>query len=116
MSNIFLVHDGRLLTPFAHGEEVAGALRAAVLPGITRAAVIEIAESRSLSVQRRTLDVNDLLEADEIFLTNSSWHLLPVTRVEKKTIGDGKPGPVSRDLRETLLDLIDDETREGASG
>ncbi len=116
VSNIFLVHDGRLLTPFAHGEEVAGALRAAVLPGITRAAVIEIAESRSLSVQRRTLDVNDLLEADEIFLTNSSWHLLPVTRVEKKTIGDGKPGPVSRDLRETLLDLIDDETREGASG
>ena len=114
VSNIFLVRDGRLLTPFAHGEEVSGALRAPVLPGITRAAVIEIADAKDVSVRRRVLDVNDLLEADEVFLTNSSWHLLPVTQIEKKTIGDGKPGPISLALREALLELIESETREGA--
>ena len=116
VSNVFLVRGGTLLTPFARGEEMQGALRAAVLPGITRAAVIEIAEAMSLPVQRRMLDVNDLLDADEIFLTNSSWHLLPVTRVEKKTIADGKPGPISRRLRAALLELIERETANAAGG
>ena len=111
VSNVFLARDGKLQTPIAHGEEIAGALRSPVLPGITRAALIDIAESMNIGVERRTLDINQLLEADEIFLTNSSWHLLPVTRVEKKTVGDGKPGEMCRRLRSALLELIEQETR-----
>jgi branched-subunit amino acid aminotransferase/4-amino-4-deoxychorismate lyase len=110
VSNIFLVKDNELLTPFARGEEVPAALPAPVLPGVTREAVIELAQAASLPLQRRMLSVNDLLEADEVFLTNSSWLILPVTKVEKKPIGEGKVGPVTQRLRESLLDLIARET------
>lgn len=112
ISNVFLVKDGQLLTPFARGEEVEGALPAPVLPGITRAAVIDLAEQESIPVIRRMLTVEDLLGADEVFLTNSGWHVLPVTKVEKATIGDGKVGPMTGLLRKALLDAVEQETGE----
>ena len=114
VSNLFLVKDSQLFTPFARGEEVDGALPAPVLRGITREAVIEIAESLHLPIQRRMLGVSDLLEADEVFLTNSSWHLLPVSHVEKQPIGTGRAGPISTRLRQALLELIQTETRGSA--
>lgn len=110
VSNLFLVKDDVLLTPIARGEEVQGALPAPVLPGITRHAIIELAEQQDIPVERRMLDVNDLLEADEVFLTNSSWHVLPVTKVEKKSIADGNVGSITTRLRESLLALIETET------
>lgn len=110
VSNLFLVKDETLLTPFARGEEVPEALPAPVLPGITRAAVIEVAHALDLPVQRKMLSVNDLLEADEVFLTNSSWLVLPVSHVEKKQIGEGGTGPVTRRLRQAVLELIVKET------
>jgi len=120
VSNLFLVKAGNLFTPIARGEEEPGppvALRAPVLPGVTRATVIQLAQSLTISIERRMLSIEDLLEADEVFLTNSSWHLLPVTRVEKKTIGSGEVGAVTQKLRTALLDLIAQETSEsGESG
>ncbi|MFA9477075.1 aminotransferase class IV [Phycisphaerales bacterium AB-hyl4] len=110
VSNIFLVKNDALLTPFARGEEAKGALPAPVLPGITRAAVLELAEEMNIPAHKQMLSVNDLLEADEVFLTNSSWHVLPVTQVEKKTVSDGKVGPVTQKLREALLAKIEEET------
>jgi len=116
VSNLFLVKKGELLTPFARGEEVAGALPAPVLPGITRAAIIELASAAGMAVQRRMLSVEDLLDADEMFLTNSSWLVLPVTRVEKKAIGDGSVGPITERLRQELLRLIEHETAARGGG
>ncbi len=110
VSNLLLIKDGQLLTPIARGEEVDGALPAPVLPGVTRAAVLELAADLGLDVHRRMLSVDDLLGADEAFLTNSSWLVLPVTRVEKAAIGDGTVGDVTRELRGRLLDLIERET------
>ena len=110
VSNIFLVKNDTLLTPFARGEETTGALPAPVLPGITRAAVIELAESMEMPVEKKMLGVTDMLDADEVFLTNSSWQVLPVTRVEKKEIGDGAVGPITAKLRRALLDLIERKT------
>ena len=110
VSNVILVKDGQLLTPFARGEEVPNALPAPVLPGITRAAVIGLAEARGLTVTRRMLTVEDLLGADEVMLTNSGWCVLPVVRVEKHAIGSGAVGAVTRDLRSDLLQLIERET------
>ncbi|MFG0250336.1 MAG: aminotransferase class IV, partial [Phycisphaeraceae bacterium JB051] len=110
ISNLFLVKDGSLFTPYAHGEEVEQALPAPVLPGVTRAAVIELAEKLEMRVVKRMLTVEDMIDADEVFLTNSSWHILPVTSVEKHTIGDGNAGPITRQLRQALLDLITEET------
>lgn len=103
ISNIFLAKDDELLTPYARGEEVAGALPAPVLPGITRQAVIEIAESQGVTVTRRMLNIEDLLGADEVFLTNSSWQILPVIKVEKHPIGDGRVGQLTQNLRNALL-------------
>ncbi|MFG0285975.1 MAG: aminotransferase class IV [Phycisphaerales bacterium JB039] len=107
VSNIFCVKDGRLITPIARGEEreVARAGAAApspVLPGVTRAAVIEIANSRGIGVERRMVSVDDVMDADEVFCTNASWGVLPILRIEQKQIGAGEPGPVARDLGAAL--------------
>jgi len=110
ISNVFLVKDGQLLTPIARDEEVQGALPAPVLPGITRAAVIELAQQAGIEVGRQVLTIDDLLGADELFLTNSSWHVLPVSNVEKSTVGDGRVGPITQQLRTALLGLIEQET------
>lgn len=111
ISNLFLVKDGALLTPIARGEEAPNALPSPVLPGVTRAAVIELAEEGVIEIKKQMLAIDDLLGADEVFLTNSSWHILPVSSIEKTTIGDGKAGPITRVLRQALLDLINKETQ-----
>lgn len=110
VSNLLLVKDGRLLTPFARGEEAPEALRAPVLPGITRAAAIELAHRDGIDVARKMLTVEDLLEADEVMLTNSGWGVLPVARVEQREIGNGQVGPVTDALRLGLNQLFKDET------
>lgn len=111
VSNVFLVKDGRLLTPLARGEEDQPT-GPAVLPGITRAAMLELADTLDIGAARQTLDVNDLLAADEIFLTNSSWGVLPVAAVEAEQVGNGGVGEVTRSLRAAWLDLVEEETSE----
>lgn len=114
VSNLLLVKDGVLFTPFARGEEMPDALRAPVLPGVTRAAVIELAHQAGVTVMRKMLTVEDLLGADEVMLTNSGWGVLPVTKVEQKEIGDGKVGAMSEALRVGLVAMIEKETRAKA--
>lgn len=110
VSNLILVKGGKLLTPFARGEEVPEALRAPVLPGVTRAAVIELAHQGNIEVVRKMLTVEDLLEADEVMLTNSGWGVLPVTKIEQREIADGKVGQMTTALREGLNALFVEET------
>jgi branched-chain amino acid aminotransferase len=124
VSNVFVVRDGVVRTPIARGEEGGvdagaevgapaaggrGALPSPVLPGVTRAAVLDLAELRGIGVERRMLSVDDLLGADEVFLTNSSWGVLPVAAVEAHPIGRGRPGEVTRTVREALLRSIEGE-------
>jgi branched-subunit amino acid aminotransferase/4-amino-4-deoxychorismate lyase len=103
VSSVFVVKDGALRVPFARGEEPEGAMRAPVLPGCTRAKVIMWAEGEGRSVERANLAIDDVLAADEIFLTNSSWGVLPVVRIERHEVGGGKPGPVARAMRARWL-------------
>jgi len=110
ISNLFLIKEGELLTPIARGEEVEKSLPSPVLPGVTRAAVIELAQGLDITTHKQMLSIDDLLGADEVFLTNSSWRVLPVSRVEKSPIGDGKAGEVTTKLRGALLELIEKET------
>ncbi len=118
VSNVFIVKDDALLTPIARSEEEAvggsGVLRSPVLPGITRSVVRELAESLEIDCITRMLDINDLLAADEVFLTNSSWGVLPVVGVEREKIGTGEVGPATRRLREAWLGVVDDETRSAS--
>ncbi|MCC6680916.1 MAG: aminotransferase class IV family protein [Phycisphaeraceae bacterium] len=110
ISNLFLVSNGKLLTPIARGEEEQGALPAPVLPGVIRQTIIELAEVNHIEVERQMLTVEELLDADEVFLTNSSWYVLPVTQVEKKTIGSGNVSWITQTLRQKLLELVQRET------
>ncbi len=98
VSNIFLVKDGVLLTPIARGEEEQAALPSPVLPGITRRFILEEAEAAGVECVKKMLSIDDLLGADEVFLTNSSWGALPVVRVEAEQIADGAPGALTKSL------------------
>ncbi len=112
VSNVFGVKDGTLMTPIARGEEggAKGAEgRSPVLPGITRGAVMEFGEKRGMGCARPMIAVGDLLDADEVFLTNSSWGVLPVTRVEAHTIADGSVGEATRVLRAAWLEALAEE-------
>lgn len=108
VSNLFAVSGNTLLTPIARGEEqqVGGkaAIPSPVLPGITRARVLAAADDLGLTVERRMMSVGDILDADEVFLTNSSWGVLPVTRLESKEIGAGTPGELTKTLRKKWLE------------
>ena len=97
VSNLFLVRGGRLATPPAPADG---------LPGITREAVIEMARAASIPVAEETLPARSLLEADEVFLTNTSWDVLPVVRAEGRPIGGGSPGPVTRDLFQRYREML----------
>jgi len=100
VSNLFVVKGDALLTPVARGEEEPGAIPSPVLPGITRGRVLQWAEGESLTPSAKLLNINDLLDADEAFLTNSSWGVLPIARVERSAVGAGEPGPVARAMLE----------------
>jgi len=101
ISNVFLVRDGRLLTP---------PVEEGLLPGITRAAVLELAAEVYVPAEQRALAVHDLLDADEVFLTNSIMEIMPVARVEAREIGRGKPGPVTAKLADAYRALVARET------
>ncbi|MFQ5806420.1 MAG: aminotransferase class IV [Phycisphaerae bacterium] len=100
ISSVFLVRNEQLVTP---------PLDAPVLPGITRATVIELAVELGVPVRERALTLNDLLEADEVFLTNSLMELVPVVRVGREPIGSEKPGETTAQLHEAYLRLVERE-------
>ena len=87
--NIFLVRDGVVLTP----PSSAGALE-----GVTRGAVIELARQAGIEVREVALTKHDVYIADECFLTGTGAEVVPVVKVDSRTIGDGIPGPITRDL------------------
>ena len=87
--NIFLVYKGELLTP---------SIDAGILEGITRGAVIELARAQGISVREIPLTKHDVYIAEECFLTGSAAEIVPVVKVDCRAIGDGKPGPITRQL------------------
>jgi branched-chain amino acid aminotransferase len=94
--NIFLVRDGVLYTP---------PLEAGILAGITRNAVIEIAREGGIDVRETPLTKHDVYIADECFLTGTAAEVVPVVKVDSRTIGAGKPGPMTRDLEKRFKKL-----------
>lgn len=86
-SNIFLVKNGKLITP---------SLDSGILNGVTRAVIIGIARKLKINVVEKAVTQRELLSADECFFTNSLAEVLPVTRVDSKDIGLGIVGPVTK--------------------
>src|SRR4029079_15189110 len=80
--------------------EAAKYPKSAVMPGVTRGAVIELAAKEKIGVNLASINVTQWLEADEVFITNSIMGIMPVCRVERKAIGADKPGAVTLKLME----------------
>ncbi|HVG54828.1 MAG TPA: aminotransferase class IV [Vicinamibacterales bacterium] len=92
-ANLFVVKDGRVLTP---------PLDAGLLPGITREFVFEIGRAGGIEVREAVLRDDDLYGADEAFLTSTTREAVPIVTVDDRTIGTGKPGPVTMKLLEAF--------------
>jgi branched-chain amino acid aminotransferase len=96
-SNIFLVNEGMLVTP---------SLQSGVLAGITREAVLEIAQALNVRREEREVELRELMNADEAFITNSILEIVPVTWFDGKPISTGKPGQLTKKLMAAYGRLI----------
>jgi branched-chain amino acid aminotransferase len=95
--NIFVIRRGELHTP---------SIDAGILEGITRDTVIELAKARGIAVFERSMDRHDVYTADECFLTGTAAEVIPVVECDGRPIGDGRPGPITKDLLESFHALV----------
>ena len=96
--NLFIVSDGKLVTP---------ATSDSVLLGITRSTVIQIAsEELGIETIEKQVDRSELYASDELFLTGTAAHITPVVELDHRPIGDGKVGQITDKLRSLYVDII----------
>ncbi len=95
--NIFLVRKGKLFTPGPN---------AGILEGITRNAIIELAREMGVEVCEISLSKYDAYVADECFLTGSGAEVIPVVKIDGRSIGSGKPGPITKQLIAAFHKLV----------
>ncbi len=94
-SNLFIFREGKLLTP-----------ETGILPGITRQVVLEIAAGE-YTVVKTDLTYDDLLGADEVFITSTTKEIVPVVKVDGQVVGGGRPGEYTQDLMERFRAYVD---------
>lgn len=102
VSNIFMIKEGSLFTP---AKEVG------LLPGVTRQAVLEIAEAKGLKTREAKITINELLMAEEAFLTNALIEILPLVGVDERPLGKGIPGPLTQELMSAYKELVKGELK-----
>lgn len=96
--NIFLVIDGKLVTPATYSS---------ILMGITRDTVIKLAQSElGLEVMERLIDRSELYTAQECFMTGTAAHLTPIAEIDHRPVGDGEIGPITAQLQKLYADVI----------
>jgi len=95
VSNLFFVTDGCLRTP---------SVECGLLDGITRTIVIQLARELRIPIEEGRFTADQLYQAEECFVTNTSMEIMPVASVDHRPIGEGKPGPLTRKLRELFIE------------
>lgn len=100
-NNAYIVKGGKIITRKLSND---------ILHGITRAAVIRFAKEAQMEVEERSFSIEEAQGADEAFTTSASAFVMPVVEIDGVQMGDGKPGPVAKRLREIYLD----ESRKAA--
>ncbi len=98
-SNVFAVKQCKLVTP---------PLSSGILPGITREAVLELADMLAIPIQERSLKLAELGEVGEMFITNSILEVMPLTSIENRPVGDGMPGPVTSRIMGAYREMVKD--------
>ncbi|MEE8475361.1 MAG: branched-chain amino acid transaminase [Myxococcota bacterium] len=94
--NVFLVRDGTLCTPPLH----------TILDGLTRSTVIECARDKGIQVVERPITRDELYVADELFLTGTAAEVTPVREVDRRVVGDGARGPLTKLLQSTYFQVV----------
>jgi branched-chain amino acid aminotransferase len=95
--NLFMVRDGVLITPPVSDD---------ILEGITRAGVFEIAKHLDIPIKERSIDRTELYIADEVFLCGTGAQVSPVASVDHRAVGDGRVGPISKQISKTYFDAV----------
>jgi branched-chain amino acid aminotransferase len=93
--NVFVVKRGALLTPLDN-----------ILMGITRDTVMELARDAGLPIREGRMQVFDLYNADEVFLSSTAGGIVPVVQLDGRMIGGGKPGPITTQIRDSYCGLL----------
>ena len=96
--NIFVVNNGKLITP---------PLGASILPGITRDTVVQIARELNIDVVETNIQRSALYLADEVFFTGTAAEITPIRSVDKITVGAGRRGPVTETIQDAFFGIID---------
>ncbi len=95
--NIFIVKNGMIKTP---------PLDADILNGITRDSVIQLIRSDGIKLIEKNITVNELLKADEVFMTGTAAEVKSVTKIDRTSIGKGKPGIITKTLQKSFMDIV----------
>ncbi|MDD5435555.1 MAG: branched-chain-amino-acid transaminase [Nitrospira sp.] len=97
VSNIFIVKDGIIKTP---------SLDTGILNGVTRSVVINLAKEADIAILEQPFYPDELFNSDECFITNTSYEIMPVTTLNGQTIGNGRPGEITKRLIDLFRDMI----------
>jgi branched-chain amino acid aminotransferase len=98
--NIFIIRNKKIMTPPGY----VGALE-----GITRNAIIDLATKKGFDIQEGVFTRHDVYTADEVFLTGTAVEVISVVKVDGRVIGDGKPGPITKDLLSAFRELVEED-------
>ena len=101
--NVFLIKDGRIITPPA---------TSSILSGLTRDSVIKLAARMGMTVEEKAIPREALYLADEIFFTGTAAEVTPVRSVDRIEIGPGHRGPITRQLQDAFFGLFTGETED----
>ena len=96
-ANLFVVRDGTVITNDAS---------ASILMGVTRDSVLTLARDLGVPVEIRPLTHQDVTMGDELFFTGTAVEVMPIREVDGKVIGDGTPGPITRQIQKTFYDAV----------
>lgn len=95
--NIFIVRNGRLITPPVTSD---------ILEGITRRTYLQFAADEGIPTEQREIDRSELYLADEAFFCGTGVQISPIASIDERPIGDGKPGPITGQLRQLFFDTV----------
>jgi branched-chain amino acid aminotransferase len=95
--NVFVIRDGLITTP---------PITAGALPGITRAAVIDIAKELGIPLAERDLSRHDIYTCDECFLTGTAAEVIAATKLDQRVLGTGKPGPITQKIIARFREIV----------
>jgi branched-chain amino acid aminotransferase len=104
--NIFIVRDGRLITP---------PLSSSALEGITRDSIIKIGRDLNFEVSEKFVTKSDLISSDEIFLTGTAAEITPIISMDGNKIGNGRPGDITKKMMDEYTNIVMNKNNDYSS-